>query len=228
MTSHTHRTHRSGWLRAAVLGANDGLLSMSSLMVGVAAARSHPREIVTAGVAGLVAGALSMGAGEYVSVSAQADIERADIDVERRALREDYEEELAELARIYAQRGLEPALARQVARQLMDHDALAAHLRDDVGISDALSARPVRAALTSCASFAAGAAGPLAAGFVAPQPRVIESVAGVALIALAVVGAVSARLGGAPAWRGALRVVAWGVLAMAGTGLVGALFGAVV
>jgi len=166
-----------------------------------------------------------MGAGEYVSVSAQADIERADIDIERRALRDDYDDELVELADIYAQRGLEPELARQVARQLMDHDALTANLRDDVGITDALSARPVRAALTSCASFAAGALGPLAAGFVAPQPRVIESVAGVAL---AVVGTVSARLGGAPTWRGALRVVAWGVLAMAGTGLAGALLRAVV
>ncbi len=211
-----------------MLGANDGLLSMSSLMIGVAAARSHPREILTAGVAGLVAGVLSMGAGEYVSVSAQADIERADIDIERRALRDDYDDELVELADIYAQRGLEPEFARQVARQLMDHDALTAHLRDDVGISNALSARPVMAALTSSASFAAGALGPLVAGFVAPQPRVVESVAGVTLVALAVVGTVSARLGGAPAWRGALRVVAWGVLAMTGTGLAGALFGAVV
>jgi vacuolar iron transporter family protein len=228
MSGHVHRTHRSGWLRAAVLGANDGLLSMSSLMIGVAAAHLHPRDVLTAGVAGLAAGMLSMGAGEYVSVSSQADLERADVDIERRSLQNDYKEELAELADIYAQRGLDPALAQQVAQQMMTFDALAAHKRDDIGISSELSARPVTAALTSCTSFAAGALGPLLAGFFAPPSSLIANVVAVSLATLCGLGAVSARLGGAPPLRGTLRILAWGVAAMAGTGLVGRLFGAVV
>jgi vacuolar iron transporter family protein len=228
MSGHVHRTHRSGWLRAAVLGANDGLLSMSSLMIGVAAAHSHPQGVLTAGVAGLAAGMLSMGAGEYVSVSSQADLERADVDVERLSLQNDYNEELGELARIYVQRGLDPALAQQVAQEMMSFDALAAHKRDDIGISNQLSARPITAALTSCASFAAGALGPLLAGFLAPTSSLVTSVVAVSLAMLCVLGAVSARLGGASLLRGTLRILAWGVVAMGVAGLVGTLFGAVV
>jgi vacuolar iron transporter family protein len=228
MTSHIHRTHRSGWLRAAVLGANDGLLSLSSLMVGVAAAQTHPRGILTAGVAGLAAGMLSMGAGEYVSVSSQADIEHADIEIERLALKSDYAQEQAELARIYVRRGLDPALARQVAEQLMAYDALAAHMRDDIGISDALAAQPILAALTSSVSFAIGGAGPLLAAFTVPESSLIAIVVAVSLVFLTALGIAAARLGGAPIIPGTLRVLTWGAVAMAGTGLVGALFGAVV
>lgn len=228
MNDHVHRTHRSGWLRAAVLGANDGLLSMSSLMVGVAAAHAHPQSVLTAGVAGLVAGMLSMAAGEFVSVSSQADLERADVEVERRSLQSDFQEELIELARIYVQRGVDAELAQQVAQQMMSFDALAAHVRDDIGISTALSARPMTAALTSCASFGAGGLCPLLAAFVAPPASIMAGVVAVTLAALLVLGAASARLGGAPLARGTLRVLAWGVIAMAGTGLVGALFGTVV
>ncbi|MBV8273480.1 MAG: VIT family protein [Cupriavidus sp.] len=227
MNAHVHRTHRSGWLRAAVLGANDGLLTMSGLVVGVAAAQSHPRSILAAGVAGLAAGMLSMGAGEYVSVSSQADLERAEVDIERRSLRESYDDELAELASIYTERGLDPPLARQVAQQMMSFDALAAHMRDDIGISTTLSAQPIRAALTSCTSFAAGALGPLLTAFLAPPTWIVPSVVAVSLVTLCALGVVSARLGGAPLARGTLRVLMWGVVAMAGTGLVGALFGAV-
>ncbi len=226
MATHIHRTHRAGWLRAAVLGANDGLLSMSSLMIGVAAAQTHPRGILAAGVAGLAAGMLSMGAGEYVSVSAQSDIEHADIEIEQLALKTEYPEEVAELARIYVRRGLDPELARQVAEKLMAYDALAAHMRDDIGISDASSPQPIIAALTSSVSFAIGGVGPLLAAFVAPPSTLIATIVAVSLAFLIVLGISAARLSGAPIIPGTSRILTWGVIAMAGTGIVGALFGA--
>jgi len=227
MIRHIHRTHRSGWLRAAVLGANDGTLSMSGLMVGVAAAHTEPRGVLVSGVAGLVAGMLSMAAGEYVSVSSQADVERADLEVERWALRHEYTEEQAELASIYVRRGLDPDLANTVAAQLMTYDALAAHARDDIGISDAMAARPIIAALTSAASFACGGLVPLLAGFAAPHGALMETVAAVSLVFLALVGAFAASIGGAHLVRGTLRVVMWGAIAMGVTSLAGAWFGAI-
>lgn len=223
-----HRTERIGWLRAAVLGANDGIVSTASLVVGVAAANAARTDIVVAGVAGLVAGAMSMAAGEYVSVSSQADTERADIERERIELATDVEHERGELAAIYVERGLDASLAKQVADQLMAHDALAAHARDELGISDTLSARPVQAALASAGTFAIGAAMPLLTVAVAPTAAIMPLVAGTSLVFLAVLGGLGARAGGAPLARAAMRVTFWGALAMALTAGVGALFGAVV
>lgn len=219
-----HRTERIGWLRAAVLGANDGIISTSSLMVGVAAASTDLRATVTAGVAGLVAGALSMAAGEYVSVSSQADTERAELDRERRELATDPAFELQELADIYIARGLPPALAAQVAKALMERDALGAHERDELGLSAVLSARPVQAALASAASFAVGAALPLTTAVVAPA-FVSATIAAASLASLFALGALSARVGGAPILYAALRVTFWGAIAMGLTAAVGWLFG---
>ena len=223
-----HRTSQSGWLRAAVLGANDGVLSTSSLVMGVAAAHGSHGSVLVAGVAGLVAGAMSMAAGEYVSVHTQADTEAADLAVERRELSIDREGETAELAAIYVARGLQPALARTVAGQLMAHDAIGAHARDELGISDALRARPVQAALASAASFAAGAGLPLIVAALVPVHSLMVAVAATSLVFLALLGAVSARAGGANPRKGAVRVAFWGALAMAITAAAGALFGAVV
>jgi VIT1/CCC1 family predicted Fe2+/Mn2+ transporter len=220
-----HRTHRVGWLRAAVLGANDGIVSTASLVLGVAAAGASASATLVAGVAGLVAGAMSMAAGEYVSVSSQADTEKADLDRERRELAGDPEHEHAEMAAIYEGRGLDPALARQVATQLMAHDALGAHARDELGISEMLTARPAQAALASAASFSVGAALPLLVVLLAPPAALMWTVAGSALLFLASLGALSARTGGSPALVAAWRVTFWGALAMALTAGVGALFG---
>jgi VIT1/CCC1 family predicted Fe2+/Mn2+ transporter len=223
-----HRTGRIGWLRAAVLGANDGIVSTASLVVGVAAAQATRHDVLVAGVAGLVAGAMSMAAGEYVSVSSQADTERADIERERQELATDGEHEHAELAAIYVHRGLDPSLARQVADQLMAHDALGAHARDELGISETLSARPVEAALASAGTFAVGAAMPLLTVVIAPAGHLLPVVAGTSLAFLALLGGVAALAGGANAAAGAVRVTFWGALAMALTAGVGALFGTVV
>ena len=223
-----HRTDRIGWLRAAVLGANDGIVSTASLVVGVAAASSASSEILVAGVAGLVAGAMSMAAGEYVSVSSQADTEGADLDRERKELTVDREFEHDELAAIYVSRGLEPSLAKQVAEQLMTHDALAAHARDELGISNTSTARPVQAALASAASFAVGAAMPLLNVLFVPEAWLISAVVGSSIVLLALLGGLAAHAGGAPVTKAALRVTFWGALAMALTAGVGALFGTVV
>ncbi|HVA57251.1 MAG: VIT family protein [Gemmatimonadaceae bacterium] len=223
-----HRTDRIGWLRAAVLGANDGIVSTASLLVGVAAASVGRGEVLVAGTAGLVAGAMSMAAGEYVSVKSQAETEEADLTRERRELRDDPEAEHVELAEIYVKRGLEPALARQVADQLMVHDALGAHARDELGISEVVAARPIQAAGASAASFAVGAILPLMASVLAPLPMLLPAVIAASLIFLAVLGAVAARTGGAPVLAGAVRVTFWGALAMLVTAGVGRLFGAVV
>jgi len=220
-----HRTHRIGWLRAAVLGANDGIVSTASLVLGVAAAGGNSRSVLIAGVAGLVAGAMSMAAGEYVSVSSQADTERADLDRERLELATDPDHEHAEMTAIYVQRGLDADLAAQVATQLMQHDALGAHARDELGISDTLTARPVQAALASAATFAVGAALPLLVVLLVPVTMVMWAVAGSALIFLALLGSLSARAGGASITTAAVRVTFWGALAMALTAGVGALFG---
>jgi VIT1/CCC1 family predicted Fe2+/Mn2+ transporter len=223
-----HRTHRIGWLRAAVLGANDGIVSTASLIVGVAAAHAARSEMLLAGVAGLVAGAMSMAAGEYVSVSSQADTERADVGRERAELAAQPAFETRELAAIYVARGLTPALAAQVAEQLMAHDALAAHSRDELGMSDVVSARPIQAGLTSAATFAVGAALPLIASLLAPAAQVVLVVSGTSLVFLTGLGALSAATGGAPVVGGSLRVAFWGALAMGLTALVGRLFGTVV
>jgi VIT1/CCC1 family predicted Fe2+/Mn2+ transporter len=223
-----HRTDRIGWLRAAVLGANDGILSTASLVVGVAAANAGRNEVLIAGVAGLVAGAMSMAAGEYVSVSSQADTEQADLARERAELATMPASELAELTAIYRARGLDEALARQVATQLMAKDALTAHARDELGISEITIARPVQAALASAATFAAGAALPLLVVLVAPPPSLVYAVAITSLFFLATLGARAARAGGAPIGKAALRVTFWGALAMLLTALVGRLFGTVV
>jgi VIT1/CCC1 family predicted Fe2+/Mn2+ transporter len=228
MPSHIHRTHRSGWLRAGVLGANDGVLSISSLLLGVAAAHMSPGGILVAGFAGLVAGALSMGAGEYVSVSSQADTERADLDIERRALQHDFDAEHIELRDIYILRGLDYELAAQVSRQLMAHDALGAHARDDIGITEALMARPLQAAAMSSISFVLGALVPLLAVILAPRELLIPIIAFISLAFLATLGALAAHAGGAPMVRGATRVLIWGAVAMGATYAVGALFGAVI
>jgi len=219
---------RIGWLRAAVLGANDGILSTASLVVGVAAGGAVREEIMLAGVAGMVAGAFSMAAGEYVSVSSQTDTERADLALERTELETDPAAEERELAAIYAVRGLEPALARTVARQLMAHDALGAHARDEIGLSDQLVARPLQAALSSATTFSVGALLPILAVILPSQARLVPVVSGTSLICLAALGAVAARAGGASAWTGASRVAFWGALAMAATAAVGALFGTTV
>ena len=221
-----HRTERIGWLRAAVLGANDGIVSTASLVIGVAAAGASHQSILVAGVAGLVAGAMSMAAGEYVSVHSQADTEQADLSRERIELDGDPAAEHRELAGIYVARGLDPELARQVAEQLMAHDALGAHARDELGISEALSARPIQAALASAASFSVGALLPLVVIASAPQANLIPWISGTALVFLAILGAISARVGGAPILAGAWRVTFWGALAMAITAAVGVLFGA--
>lgn len=220
-----HRTHRVGWLRAAVLGANDGIVSTASLVLGVAAAGADRQAILVAGVAGLVAGAMSMAAGEYVSVSSQSDTEQADLAREREELATDPDHEHAELMGIYVQRGLEPALATQVATQLMRHDALGAHARDELGISETLAARPVQAALASAATFAVGAALPLLVALLAPASTVLWTVAGSSLLFLALLGGLAGRAGGAPMGTAAWRVTFWGALAMALTAGVGALFG---
>ncbi|HXP83807.1 MAG TPA: VIT family protein [Bryobacteraceae bacterium] len=222
-----HRTGRVGWLRAAVLGANDGILSTASLVLGVAAARAPHSGVLVAGVAGLVAGAMSMAAGEYVSVHSQADTEHADLERERRELKTDDKGEHRELAAIYVTRGLEPSLAKQVAEQLMIHDALGAHARDELGISKTSRARPLQAALASAGSFAAGAALPLVVTALTPQTSLIPLVAGTSLLFLALLGGLAARAGGANVAVGALRVTFWGALAMAVTAGVGALFGKV-
>jgi vacuolar iron transporter family protein len=223
-----HRTKRIGWLRAAVLGANDGIVSTASLVVGVAAASGSRSEVLVAGVAGLVAGAMSMAAGEYVSVSSQADTERADLARERQELTDDVEGERAELASIYVRRGLESDLARRVAEQLMAHDALGAHARDELGISETLTARPVQAALASAATFALGAAMPLLTVLIAPSSGMVEAVSLACLPVLALLGVLAARAGGAPMGKAAARVTFWGALAMAATAGVGAVFGTVV
>jgi vacuolar iron transporter family protein len=220
-----HRTERIGWLRAAVLGANDGIVSTASLVVGVAAANSNRHQILLAGIAGLVAGALSMAAGEYVSVSSQADTERADLVLERKELATQRAAEENELAAIYVQRGLEPELARTVALQLMAHDAIGAHARDELGLFDKLAARPLQAALASAATFAVGAALPMLTVILAPASRLALVVSGASLVSLAALGALAARSGGASAWIGARRVAFWGALAMAATAAIGALFG---
>ncbi len=223
-----HLADRVGWLRAAVLGANDGIVSTASLIVGVAAAAASRGEIVIAGVAGLVAGAMSMAAGEYVSVSSQTDAENADLARERKELATDPEFELEELTQIYVGRGLDEALAREVARQMTAKDALAAHARDELGIFDLTRARPVQAAIASAASFAAGAALPLLVALVTPMQALAWTMPLAALASLALLGAVSAKGGGAHPWRPTLRIMFWGALAMAATAAVGALFGAVV
>ena len=222
-----HRTRHIGWLRAAVLGANDGILSTASLVIGVAAANADRAAVLVAGVAGMVAGAMSMAAGEYVSVSSQSDTEQADLERERKELATDSEHEHRELAAIYVSRGLEPALARQVAEQLMAKDALGAHARDELGITEHATARPVQAAFTSAATFATGAALPLVISAFAPLASLVLIVAITSLIFLAVLGALAARTGGAPVASGALRVTFWGAFAMLATAGVGRLFGTV-
>ena len=222
-----HRTERIGWLRAAVLGANDGIVSTASLVVGVAAAGAGHANVLLTGVAGLVAGAMSMAAGEYVSVHSQADTEKADLSREQGEILQDPAAEQRELTAIYVARGLSPALARQVAEQLMTHDALGAHARDELGISATMSARPVQAALASAASFAVGAALPLAVTALLPGRGLIASVVVASLVFLAMLGFLSARAGGASVLAGALRVTFWGALAMAITAAAGTLFGAI-
>jgi len=223
-----HRTGRAGWLRAAVLGADDGILSTASLVLGVAAAHGTRGGLLIAGVAELVAGAMSMAAGEYVSVHSQADTEEADLTLERNELRTDDKGEHEELAQIYVGRGLEPALAKQVAAQLMAHDALGAHARDELGITDTLKARPVQAAVASAASFAAGAAVPLFITAIAPLPNVVPVVGVTSLACLAALGAMAARIGGAKVAAGMIRAAFWGALAMAATAGVGALVGMII
>ena len=220
-----HKTERIGWLRAAVFGANDGILSTASLVLGVAAAHAAHKEILIAGVAGLVAGAMSMAAGEYVSVHSQADTEQADLNIERQELKRDSAGEHKELAAIYISRGLDPALAKQVAQQLMAHDALGAHARDELGISESMRARPIQAALSSAASFAIGAAMPIGVTALAPHSLVIPFVAVASLLFLALLGGLAAHAGGAKIFVGALRVTFWGALAMGVTTVIGALFG---
>jgi len=220
-----HRSERIGWLRAAVLGANDGILSTASLVVGVAAAHAARHDVVIAGTAGLVAGAFSMAAGEYVSVSSQADTEQADLSRERQELAADPAAEEDELAGIYETRGLDPDLARTVARQLMANGALAAHARDELGLTDELAARPLQAALASAATFAAGAGVPVLTVLLAPSGAEALVVATVAVLCLIALGTMAARIGGAPVLKGASRVTIWGVLAMVATWVVGRLFG---
>jgi VIT1/CCC1 family predicted Fe2+/Mn2+ transporter len=221
----THRSNRVGWLRAAVLGANDGIVSTASLIVGFIASGAEHRSILLAGVAGLVGGALSMAAGEFVSVSSQADTEKADLARERGELAEYPEGELRELAGIYVKRGLEPTLAAKVAEQLTAHDALAAHARDELGITHELRARPVQAATASAAAFAAGAALPLVIAAMVPARHLAGVMIGASLICLALLGTVAARAGGASPLRGALRVTGWSALAMLATAAIGKLFG---
>jgi VIT1/CCC1 family predicted Fe2+/Mn2+ transporter len=220
-----HRSDRIGWLRAAVLGANDGIVSTASLLLGVAAANADHGTVVLTGVAGLVAGAMSMAAGEYVSVHSQADVEKADLSRERLELANAPDAELLELAAIYVGRGLDPALAQQVARQLTQHDALGAHARDELGLSEVLEARPIQAAFASAASFAAGAALPLGVALLVSGERLIPALSATSLLFLAMLGALAARVGGARPWVGAGRVAFWSALAMALTTVIGRAFG---
>jgi VIT1/CCC1 family predicted Fe2+/Mn2+ transporter len=222
-----HRAGRTGWLRASVLGANDGLLSTASLVLGVAAAHATHSNVLVAGIAGLVAGSMSMAAGEYVSVHSQADTEQADLALERAELKADDKGEHKELMAIYVARGLKPALAKQVAEQLMDHDALGAHARDELGISETFRARPIQAALASAGSFAVGAAMPLLVAALAPARGLIPLVSGTSLVFLALLGGLAARAGGAGVMMGAIRVTFWGALAMAVTAGAGSLFGTI-
>jgi vacuolar iron transporter family protein len=222
-----HRTGRIGWLRAAVLGANDGILSTSSLLLGVAAANATHSNVLVAGVASLVAGAMSMAAGEYVSVQSQADTEQADLAIERAELKADDKGEHKELMAIYVARGLDPSLAKQVADQLMAHDAIGAHARDELGISETLRARPIQAAFASAASFAVGAAMPLLVAALVPAAALISLVSGTSLVFLAFLGGLAARAGGAGVMMGAIRVTFWAALAMALTAGVGWLFGTI-
>ncbi|HEX4210120.1 MAG TPA: VIT family protein [Candidatus Binataceae bacterium] len=224
--SERHHTERTGWLRAAVLGADDGIVSTASLLLGVASAHAAHSSILIAGVSGLVAGAMSMAAGEYVSVSSQADTEKADLELESQGLKTDEKSEREELAAIYVKRGLEAGLAREVARQLMARDALGAHARDELGISETLKARPLQAALASAVSFTVGAAIPLLTAVVVPYASFFSFVAGVSLLFLAVLGGLAARAGGARVSVGSARVLLWGAFAMALTASAGALFGA--
>jgi len=223
-----HRTHRIGWLRAAVLGANDGIVSTASLIVGVAAAGTGRSNVLIAGVAGLVSGAISMAAGEYVSVSSQSDTENADLELERQELATMPDRELAELQSVYVTRGLDAGLALEVAKQLTAHSALSAHARDELGISDMTAARPIQAALASAATFSVGAALPLVTAVLVPIERVLPAVSILSLVFLAGLGMLAARAGGAKILRGAVRVTFWGALAMALTDLVGRLFGTLV
>ncbi|MGB5339431.1 MAG: VIT family protein [Gammaproteobacteria bacterium] len=222
-----HRSHRIGWLRAAVLGANDGIVSTASLVIGVAAAHAAHADILLAGVAGLVAGAMSMAAGEYVSVSSQADTENADLELEKKSLRDDLEFERQELATIYEGRGLDQDLARKVAEQLMAHDSLGAHARDELGIIESVKARPIQAAFSSAGTFTIGAALPLLTAWAVPGTRLIPVVAILSLVFLAVLGGLAARTGGASITTGAVRVTFWGALAMGLTAAIGRLFGVV-
>ncbi|NND97299.1 MAG: VIT family protein [Pirellulaceae bacterium] len=220
-----HRVDRVGWLRAAVLGANDGIVSTASLIVGVAAADASRSSVVLAGVAGMVAGAMSMAAGEYVSVSSQADTESADLDRERQELTEHPQRELDELTQIYVRRGLDVHLAEQVAVQLTEHDVLATHARDEIGISETITARPIQAALASAASFAVGAVVPICVVLISPAAGLVGLVSAVTVLLLAVLGAASSWIGGSKMHVGAIRVTFWGILAMAATAVVGRLFG---
>lgn len=227
--SHTesHKSHRTGWLRAAVLGANDGIVSTASLIIGFAASGTTRENILLAGIAGLVAGAMSMAAGEYVSVSSQSDTEKADLELERKALLQDPEAEMEELAKIYESRGLDAQLASRVAERLMVHDALGAHARDEIGISETINAQPVQAAFYSAAMFTVGASFPLAVAWVVPELHVLILVAAASLFFLALLGGFAAYTGGASITVGAARVTFWGALAMALTAVVGRLFGVI-
>lgn len=226
--NHDHKSHRIGWLRAAVLGANDGIVSTSSLIIGVAAAQASIGQILIAGLSGLVAGAMSMAAGEYVSVSSQADTEKAELELEKKHLEEYPEFELEELSTIYRDRGLDAALAKEVARQLMEHDALGAHARDEIGISEDGRAQPIQAALYSAVTFSIGASLPLATAYLVPLNHLIPAVAIFSLLFLALLGILAARAGGASKTIGALRVTFWGALAMVITAGVGNLIGTVI
>jgi VIT1/CCC1 family predicted Fe2+/Mn2+ transporter len=228
MLPESHRSEHIGWLRAAVLGANDGIVSTASLIVGVAAANASSQNILLTGVAGLVAGAMSMAAGEYVSVSSQTDTEKADLTRERKELATNLEGERSELAQIYVGRGLEPALAAKVAEQLMAHDAIGSHARDELGITEILRARPVQAALSSAGAFSVGAALPLGVALLSPAPSLIAFVSMASLAFLMLLGVLAARVGGANVWKGAGRVAFWGALAMLITAGIGRLFGTVV
>lgn len=222
-----HKSHRVGWLRAAVLGANDGIVSTASLIIGVAAAGAAQENVVLAGLAGLVAGAMSMAAGEYVSVSSQRDTEEADLELERKALEQHPELEREELAQIYEKRGLDRALSEEVAKQLMEHDALGAHARDEIGISEVTNAQPLQAAFSSAVTFTVGAAFPLALAWIVPETSIITLVAISSIGFLALLGALAANAGGAKIWVGAARVTFWGAMAMVLTAGVGHFFGVV-
>lgn len=223
-----HRLHHIGWLRAAVLGANDGIISTASLIIGVASAQMAHHEILLTGAAGLVAGTMAMAAGEYVSVSSQADTESADMAREKKELETDFEHELSELAGIYVGRGLTPDLAHEVALQLTAHDAIGAHMRDELGVNKILTAAPIQAALASASAFATGAALPLLVAFLMQGEHLVKTVAATSLVFLALLGALAAKVGGANYWLGATRVAFWGALAMAATAVVGSLFGVAV